>query len=56
MSKKRIVDKLVKRAEQKIIAGEPTSQMERIAFNKSMEKWLGPDIVNKIKNLGKAEK
>jgi hypothetical protein len=50
---KRLVGKIQKRAEQKVIAGEPLTQMERITFNKSMEHWLGPDIVARIKQFGK---
>jgi hypothetical protein len=53
---KRLVDKIQKRAEQKVIAGEPLTQMERITHNKHMEKWLGPDIVARIKNFWKVEK
>lgn len=48
---KRMSDKINNRAKQKIIAGNPLSQMERITFNKYMEKWLGPDIVARIKNI-----
>jgi hypothetical protein len=53
MSNRRTADKINKRAEQKVIAGQPLTQIERITFNKYMEKWLGPDIVAKIKQLGK---
>jgi hypothetical protein len=52
---KRTADKINKRAVEKTITGEPKSQMETIVFNKYMEKWLGPDIVHKIKHLGKKE-
>lgn len=51
--KKRLVDKINKRAEEKIVKGEPITQMERIVFNAKMEHWLGPDIVARIKNLGR---
>lgn len=46
---KRLVAKIQKRAEEKVINGEPLSQMERITHNKTMEAWLGPDIVARIK-------
>jgi hypothetical protein len=50
---KRLIKKYKNQAEQKIIAGQPLTQMERITFNKSMESWLGPEIIKKIKHLGK---
>ena len=50
---KRLVDKIYKRAADKVLTGEPRSQMERIVFHKGMEKYLGPEIVRKIKTLGK---
>jgi hypothetical protein len=53
---KRLVKKLDSQARQKIVNGEPVSQMERIAFMKSMEKWLGPDIVSRIKEFGGKKK
>jgi hypothetical protein len=51
--KRRVVDKLYKRAADKIRAGEPRTQMETIVIKKVMEKHLGPEIVHKIKALGK---
>lgn len=50
---KRIINKLQKSAAGKIIGEQPLSQMERIAHNKTMEKWLGRDIVKKIRDFGR---
>lgn len=51
--KKRMADKIMKRAEDKVLSGQPRTQMETIVFHKYMEKWLGPEIVTRIKTLGK---
>jgi hypothetical protein len=48
-----MADKIHKRAVEKVKADQPLSQMERITLNKYMERWLGPDIVGRIKKLGK---
>jgi hypothetical protein len=50
---KRLAEKIKKRAEDKIIQGQPLTQMERITQNKYMEKWLGPEIVGQIRHFGR---
>ena len=50
---KRAYKKLLNQAETKIMNGEPKTQMETIVFHKSMEKWLGSDIVSRIKKFGR---
>jgi hypothetical protein len=51
--RRRIVDKIYKRATDKVLAGEPRTQMETIVFHKVMERYLGDEIVRRIKTLGK---
>lgn len=50
---KRLAEKIKKRAEDKVIQGQPLTQMEQITFKKYMEKWLGPEIVERIRHFGR---